>query len=419
MKKVCTKMFAPLLVLIFVFTTVAFAIGTEVYLEEELPITYAPHDRVLSAYSALRTAFVVNYDGSVTYPDDFAGAWIDNYVLHIATAPGLSENSIYSDLLQGYECVVVFVEANFSLNDLNQIRHSAFYLLLEEDLPVIGHHVNVRQNQIDMSFLSLDERVESVAMSSLTNRGMISYLTKDTDMSEVDMFNAVIADEGLFVFSIGELIDLESVELRGGMYIRRGSATGPRRTLGISGNFTSGGVSHNGIITAGHNFTVSGTNQLVYRGGAEFGRVGLLMYQDGALGDWAAVRLTNNDRLSNKIFGSSSSVTRAITATLDDVPIGWEVGRFGYMSGYGRAEIIAQNATMTSSSGFAINGLTRGRITQGTSQGGDSGGPYSLAHNGRWTFVGIHAGSSVAGGGNTVVFTPVVRFRNWFTVRTN
>jgi len=111
----------------------------------------------------------------------------------------------------------------------------------------------------------------------------------------------------------------------------------------MSGTFTSNNVQHNGIITAGHSLAISGTNQILFRGGSEFGRVSLLMYQNGANGDWAAVRLTNSDRLSNKIYGSSTAVLRSITGTVDDVPVGTVVSKFGYMSGYARANVTAQN----------------------------------------------------------------------------
>lgn len=98
--------------------------------------------------------------------------------------------------------------------------------------------------------------------------------------------------------------------------------------------------------------------------------------------------------------------------------LGTVVSKFGYMSGYARANVTAQNQVVTSSSGFEIRGLTRATLTQGTSQGGDSGGPYSLSVSGAWRFAGVHYGSNVASGGNSVWFSPHVRFSNWFTVRT-
>ena len=178
------------------------------YIEEEIPEIFALQDRALQAYSALRLAFTVNYDGSVTYPDDFAGAWIENFKLHIATTSGLQRgNSIYNQLLAGFEDVVVFTEANFSLNDLNQIRSVVFDVLREEGIPAIGHYVDVRQNRINMSFLEIDESNIASALSG-----------------EAAVLDRIVEEGGfadLFTFSVGEFVDPESVKLRGGMYLRR------------------------------------------------------------------------------------------------------------------------------------------------------------------------------------------------------
>lgn len=172
------------------------------YIEEEIPEIFALQDRALQAYSALRSAFTVNYDGSVTYPDDFAGAWIENFQLHIATTPNLHRGAfIYSKLLEGFECVVVFTEANFSLNELNQISTTVFDFLKEEEFPVIEHYVDVRQNRINISFLELDE---SSIISSLAGEDMMRALPEVPKITD------------LFIFSLGELVDTESVELRGG-----------------------------------------------------------------------------------------------------------------------------------------------------------------------------------------------------------
>ena len=77
---------------------------------------------------------------------------------------------------------------------------------------------------------------------------------------------------------------------------------------------------------------------------------------------------------------------------------------------------------VTDSSQNTIHGLTKAALTSGTSGGGDSGGPYytQAADGGNsYNFVGVHKGSSVNSGGSTVWFTPYVRFKSWFTVKTD
>ena len=175
---------------------------------EEIPEIFALQSRAIEAYSALRRAFVVNYDGSVTYPTDYAGAWIEDFKLHIAVTPGMQQSSsMYAQLLEGFEDVVVFTEANFSLNELNQIRTVVFNVLREEGIPAIGHYVDVKQNRINMSFLEIDENSIS---SALSNEFAVLGRMVDSDVFDADVFAE------LFDFSVGEFVDPESVELRGG-----------------------------------------------------------------------------------------------------------------------------------------------------------------------------------------------------------
>ena len=61
-------------------------------------------------------------------------------------------------------------------------------------------------------------------------------------------------------------------------------------------------------------------------------------------------------------------------------------------------------------------------LTAGTSGGGDSGGPYytqDINGGNSYNFVGVHWGSNVSAGGSTIWFTPYVRFKSWFTVKTD
>lgn len=384
------------------------------------PAIYLQQAEALEAYSVLCSTFLVDNDGNVTYPDDYAGAWIEDNKLHIAITSSETVDMFsfapinsYSNLLSNYDCVV-YETVEYSLNELNAIRHSVF-AELKEDYAIISHYVDVEENKINLGFLKYDESEVYDSLEILANETNVLNSTlsnreaKNLDFSE------------LFVLSEGELVDIEE-SLYGGMEINRGSSSGPGRSIGVCGSFTSNGTIYNGIVTAGHNLAVSGTSQTLYRDSKEFGKVSLLMCGDEANGDWACVRLTNSDTVTNKIYGSSSSYVRNITGTLDDLPVGTVVMKYGFTSGYSEAKVTAQDATVTDTSGTVTNGLTEATLTAGTSGGGDSGGPYytqDINGGNSYNFVGVHWGSNVSAGGSTIWFTPYVRFKSWFTVKTD
>ena len=377
---------------------------------DNTPVVYIQQASALEAYSALCSSFLVDNDGYVTYPDDYAGAWIENNELHIAIA--ISDNAdvnssftdSYGKLLKEYDCVV-FEKVKYSLNELNALRYGIF-AELKKNYSVISHYVDVKENKIKLGFLKYDESKVYDSLKSLERaKNATNRLLPDGESKEYDE---------------DECVDTEASVI-GGMKINRGSTSGPGRSIGVCGSFTCNGTTYNGIITAGHNLAVSGSSHTLYKDGSEFGKVSLLMWRDGANGDWACVRLTNGDTVTNKIYGSSSYYTRSITGTLDDLPVGTAVMKYGVTNGYAEATVYAQDVAATDSSGYTINGLTIATLTSGSSGGGDSGGPYytpSAEGGDSYNFVGVHWGSNTGGGGSNIWFTPYVRFKNWFTVKT-
>ncbi|MDR2044962.1 MAG: hypothetical protein LBQ15_11525 [Clostridium sp.] len=105
----------------------------------------------------------------------------------------------------------------------------------------------------------------------------------------------------MFVIKKGERIETQT-SIYGGMEINRGSSSGPGRSIGVCGTVINGTYNYAGIITAGHNLAISRTDQTLYRNNSEFGKVALLMYQQNGNGDWAGVRMTSSDTLTNKIY---------------------------------------------------------------------------------------------------------------------
>lgn len=87
----------------------------------------------LEAWDVLTTCFQPKEGGGTVYPPDYAGAWIDGEILHIAIAT-LAERSEdcpdYEALLAGFDCVV-FEEGKYPLNDLLSVQNRVFQSLHE------------------------------------------------------------------------------------------------------------------------------------------------------------------------------------------------------------------------------------------------------------------------------------------------
>ena len=402
-----------LLMLCLSLGTVAFASGNSKVLEDDSALTpsvFQEQAAAQDAYSKLCASFKLTEDGSYVYPDDYAGAWYENGILHIVT---IDDDAIatYKEFLSEYDCVHYEI-ADYSLNMLNYIR-SSLYDTLRDEYAAVSHYVDQKTNKINVGFLNVEKNRANI-------NSIVSSIVKDDNV-----LKSVVSEdfkvENMFVFCEGEIVDAEA-NIYGGMEINRGSSSGPGRSIGVSGTFKSNNVTYNGIITAGHNLETSGSNQILYRNGSEFGRVSLLMWKDNGNGDWACVRMTSGDTLTNKIYGSSSAYTRNITNTIDDLAQGMSLMKYGFSSGYAEATVNAQDQTVTDSSGKTIKGLTKATLTSGTSAGGDSGGPYytqGSAGGNNYNFLGVHWGSNTDSGGSNIWFTPYVRFKSYFTVKTS
>lgn len=87
----------------------------------------------LEAWDVLTTCFQPKEGGGTIYPPDYAGAWIDGKILHIAIATEAERSEDcpdYEALLAGFDCVV-FEEGKFPLNDLLSVQNRVFQSLHE------------------------------------------------------------------------------------------------------------------------------------------------------------------------------------------------------------------------------------------------------------------------------------------------
>ncbi|MDR2044963.1 MAG: hypothetical protein LBQ15_11530 [Clostridium sp.] len=106
-------------------------------------------------------------------------------------------------------------------------------------------------------------------------------------------------------------------------------------------------------------------------------------------------------------------------ATKDDLAQGTFVMKYGFAGGYASGTVEAQDVTINDGT-YTINGMTQCSLTSGDSIGGDSGGSYYTQNTGNdYNFVGVHQGISGSGSSKKIYFTPYIRFKAYFTVKTS
>lgn len=139
-----------LLMLCLSLGTVAFASGDSKVLEDDSALTpsvFQEQAAAQDAYSKLCASFKLTEDGSYVYPDDYAGAWYENGILHIVT---IDDDAIatYKEFLSEYDCVHYEI-ADYSLNMLNYIR-SSLYDTLRDEYAAVSHYVDQKTNKINI-----------------------------------------------------------------------------------------------------------------------------------------------------------------------------------------------------------------------------------------------------------------------------
>ena len=81
-------------------------------------------EEATEAYSELRSLFGVSESGEDVFPDDYAGAWIEDNDL-IVGLTSLESVEKYDVVLSEFDCVQ-YVEMEYSLNELYELRDEMY-----------------------------------------------------------------------------------------------------------------------------------------------------------------------------------------------------------------------------------------------------------------------------------------------------
>ena len=358
-------------------------------------------EEATQAYSELRSLFGVSESGMDIFPDDYAGAWIENNDLIVGLTT-LDSVEKYDLVLGEFDCVQ-YVEMDYSLNELYEMRND-MYEQIKDDIEISCSYVHVAGNNIVYEVLEPVQAAEQKLENKLNT--LRSGVDSDSDASSgVDLFNIVEGSEVV-----------NQVDVYGGSEFKDG---GGSASVGICGTIHSKeGNDYPGFITCGHGATVTGEGAKAYIGGSLYGSTFLTMYYNNCYGDWAAVRKTsNNFTQTNKVYGPSFDTIRKITGTKDEVAPGTLVMKYGFKGGYCTGTVTENNMTVYDDGGIYVTGISGVSLISGESVGGDSGGPYYINNGmGGYNFVGVHKGSNKK---DMLYFTPYKCFKTWFTPDTN
>lgn len=413
---------------------VAFTSNSAIIEEDDVEAMFQEYNAVMAeqinatkAYKKLSELFSVSDNGATIYPEKYAGSWIDGSNLVIAVTEK-SEIDYYKDFLSEYDCVE-FVVKKYSLRELDVFKRQIANTLRNNTTDVNSYYTDVKENKV--VFYVGDDAADTTAIkNSVVNnidvaraeeRGLQSSSSSTVLQSMVDDV------EKLLVVKSGGKITPQAY-LYGGSQIKRGSATSLYNySIGICGTIHLSHGDYDGIITAGHGMEISGTNQRMYFNGSEFGRTSAIMFRDGGNGDWAAVRITSDDTMINKVYGSSSSVVRKIVDVENDLTVDTTFFKYGCNGGFCTGTVIAQDVTMPTTWNneiIEIDGMTLCTLDSGTSVGGDSGGPYYISNDiggNNYNFVGVHHGYYYDEDEDQeyIYFTPYIRFSSYFTPLTD
>lgn len=231
----------------------------------------------VDAADKLYTLFQLSEEGTWIYTDDFAGSYIDEFVLHIMLTD-MSEETIsrYRNTIGIDICdnVVCFEYAAYSINQLESVKNEIVAAAALDKIQLYGYGIDMQCNKV------------------------VFYLPEKNEEDLIKLAESNKYDDKIQIITSCES-PRTTTSLYGGDKVLRSG--GSPFTLGFCGTYNG----NNAVITCGHAFT--GTNQglRLYGYSSDFGSTVYYCYAIcGGMsnGDYAILNVTNSYTLTNYIW---------------------------------------------------------------------------------------------------------------------
>lgn len=321
----------------------AIAISPEKMFEIQLPACRA-NEKLFSSFG---------WNETYIYPDDFAGTFINYDTLHVLLT---DENSIgeYKKILEDFDCISFDIVKN-SYNDLYSFAET-LSIPLTSDFDYICYYVDVKNN---------------------------SAVIGIEDCYYDDAIKLIPEDDRLSVIKINHSIN--EISVIGGTNIHSSISSSNFFTLGGSGTYYGEFDTGTGFLTCGHG------NQLdaaIKSGNTTIGTVDYLSYGYNVYGDYSISLASAGYTATPSVLTTGGNYIN-YSGYLLNPPVGTYLYKYGCVSGQAYCEVTQTGMTLTeydNDSTIIIKGISQGHVITGTTEGGDSGGPYRFGDY----FCGIH-----------------------------
>ncbi len=348
--------------------------------------------QALEAYQNLWNSFPKDELGEPIYPEDYAGAYLDddgNLIIQLTEVIPAAEN------LYNLRCVdtekVRFREAAYSVNELLGFE-TYVQDYIDAGYEVVTSGISVTNNRFEISL----------------NEDMARFTGPSRTMAARAAGAPIALSYQEPVKATADIKGGDSISLEGGSF---------GATLGVCGTYNGAPA----ILTCGHGF--SNNNYIQYSGQ----RLGQIVYARAntspaehgiySLGDFSIAKVTNNTlRTTDKV-----SVYR-VTGTYSSLPVGTKIYKYGRTTGltYGTVvrnmnltvhEYGSKNTLITTP--YYVRGLYETKMENASGfrypvDKGDSGGPVFIKNGGTCLIHGVVSARGETPAGTTLMYsTPI------------
>lgn len=410
------KRFLSIFLCLCMCLTPAFALSDQ---SESVPIntlpTTAAVNEIIAAEQPLVDAYqnmletFVNDNGVVEYPATYAGAFIEDGVLHI----NIIEGSTPTYVLQRNETDKISIhEVPYSYNALQELSSEIVSLNIPN---VTSVGVSDRDNEVH---IGINKNTFSNSKSEEAFLNSIEDKVKSAIRLKCATDNKIVPYEDFPIECyLEEPASVSATTLQGGIPITNAD-NGYGFSLAICGTYYGNDPSgEDAILTCGHDMSVGDTIKV---SGTTLGEIQSRMFTAGERYDYGIATISNSSAFTstNRVLNNSNYTT--ITDIARSNPVGTTVCKYG-RNGFANAVIIYSDRSVNYNNIGYIHGLVHCTVESayvGYCGGGDSGGSIYRGHD----FHGIYSGDNrspiTATNATKFYYTPVYGVPN-FSVRTS